>query len=654
MANHLIIDLILIISILVASLVSAKTINIVFTSSQMLNTTSIKNVFNAWLLILTGLFIYQFGIVLEILFHSEIFFIEIIALLFIYAALVKIQHNTSTKHMALDNTRDLIKKLNDKTNQLETINNSIQAFFIEDDKKSLILKLLNSTKEITGSKYAGAGIKEPNGEISHYTPLNISNLKKSPLSMDEVIFKRLLSSNKTLVIDDLNKSLYFKDLPEDFLFTKTFLGTPIIRNDNTPEGLIFLSEKQDGQKYSEDDIQAVETLTKAASVAIEKIKLINETTTAKKEWEKTFDAMSELVLIVNSDLNITRANMAVLMGTETAFSQLINKNCSVIFHDDGNENENQITANIRNVFNEKKPESLETYITNLECDYWVTVTPFHNDDKGNITEALIVMTDIRSLKKLTIVEEEKKALEEATAYKTRLIATVSHEIRNPLTSIIGYIDLIQGGHKIDDAMKNDWLKIIHGEAHRISNFIEEVLNFTKIEAGKLDINYKVFDIENMVKNVCTPFTTRSKEHAIEYKIDLKSISAFGDEEKISRVLANLIENSIKYSPKGGSITVKAEMDNNKDFFLISTEDNGIGIPDQYLERIFEPFHRVETPDRMGIKGTGLGLSICENIIELHNCRIWAESFTDTNAHGTTFFFTVPVNNEKNRAMETED
>lgn len=646
MTDHLLTDIVLMTSILIATLSASKLISIVFSSNHTLSIESIGKLFKAWLLILTACFIYQVGIIIDVLLDKEIFLIDTLSLMLLYVALIQIQHNTSSQHMALDNTRDLIKRLNYKTSQLETINNTIQAFFTEDDKKSLLLKLLNSAKEITGSKYAGAGIKAADGKISDFIPLGMPKFEKSLLPMGEDIFKKLLHSHNIMVIDDLSKSPYFKGFPKGHMPMKTFLGVPIVGNDNQSEGLIFLSEKQNGKVYSEDDVQAVETLAKAASVAIEKIKLIDETTLAKKEWEKTFDAMSELVLIVNSDLKITRANMAVIMGTEIEYSKLINQDCSVIFSNEmGDSN---IIENIKTVFNEKMPASFETYLTNLECDFWITATPFHMDDNGNITEALIVMTDIRSLKKLTIVEEEKKALEEATAYKTRLIATVSHEIRNPLTSIIGYIDLIQGGHnKIDDVMKNDWLKIIHGEAHRISNFIEEVLNFTKIEAGKVDINFRVYDIANMIETVCEPFTTRSKEHTVDYEINLNNVEALGDEEKLSRVLGNLIENSIKYSPHGGAINIRAEIDKDENFFLVSVEDNGIGIPEEYIDHIFEPFHRVETPDRMGIKGTGLGLSICENIIHLHNCRIWAQSSTGKDKHGTTFFFTVPVNNKEN-------
>lgn len=226
---------------------------------------------------------------------------------------------------------------------------------------------------------------------------------------------------------------------------------------------------------------------------------------------------------------------------------------------------------------------------------------------------------------------------EVDGLKSELISTVSHELRTPMSSIMGFSELLLTRELTPEKSKK-YINIIHSESHRLTNLINDFLDIQRMESGKQVFNKQYVAFENTIKEAVKLFENADKNHRIIYEFSEKNIPAvYCDPDKIIQVISNLLSNAIKYSPKGGDVIVKVELEGH--MLKVGVKDFGLGIPDEVKEKLFTKFFRVDNDDRREIGGTGLGLAICREIVLSHGGQIWVESVHGT---GSTFYFTLPL------------
>jgi signal transduction histidine kinase/HAMP domain-containing protein len=224
---------------------------------------------------------------------------------------------------------------------------------------------------------------------------------------------------------------------------------------------------------------------------------------------------------------------------------------------------------------------------------------------------------------------------EAERMRSALIATVSHELRSPLTAIAGYTDtLIQGG-PWDDETRSELLEIIARSAATLASLVDNLLDAAKMEAGLLPLEREPVRVERVVQRLVASRRALAPAHTLRVETDASLPLVDADPLRVEQVLANLLDNAIKYSPAGGTVTLSLHTDADG-MVAVSIRDSGIGIAPDHLPHLFERFYRVA--DNRSIKGVGLGLFICKHIIEAHSGRIWV---TSEPGAGSTFTFTLP-------------
>ena len=248
----------------------------------------------------------------------------------------------------------------------------------------------------------------------------------------------------------------------------------------------------------------------------------------------------------------------------------------------------------------------------------------------------------------------KERAEEATHAKSEFLANMSHELRTPLNAIIGYSEIL-----IEDATDNeqnsvvsDLNKILKSGKHLLS-LINEVLDLSKIEANRLDINlseFKLEDIINMIKDSIVPYTTVNN-NTLEVTIPKNTINIFSDELKFKQILFNLLTNACKYSHDSKVLfKVNLKTINKREYLDIRVKDTGIGIAKDELDDIFDPFTRVNKDKNINVEGTGLGLAICKAYVDLLDGKISVKSKLDV---GTTFKCQIPLDyHSKNKITKT--
>jgi len=221
--------------------------------------------------------------------------------------------------------------------------------------------------------------------------------------------------------------------------------------------------------------------------------------------------------------------------------------------------------------------------------------------------------------------------------KSGFISMVSHELRSPLSHIMASTELMREA-KLSSDEQQDLLNIVHAQSNRLNKFVAQILDVSQLEAGTVKAEKKPVALKPLIEQMIRALETRGSAHRFEFIVPEGISMVEGDESKIQAVLDNLLENAVNYSSKGSRVSVKVrDRDRDKEV-VVSVIDEGIGIPAEQLERIFERFHRVNASDAQEQYGYGLGLYISKRLIEIQGGNIWAESEV---GRGSRFSFSLP-------------
>lgn len=259
----------------------------------------------------------------------------------------------------------------------------------------------------------------------------------------------------------------------------------------------------------------------------------------------------------------------------------------------------------------------------------VTLAPMKNSH-GEITGTVAILEDVTEIRRL----EE---------LKSDFISTVSHELRTPLTSIKGYTSLLlHPKGQFDEETKKKYIKIIDRHSDQLTKLIDNLLDISRLEAGRLHLTFKLVNLNNLLTKVLVNLDPQASQRQIENKLppDFPQITV--DPDRIEQVLTNLITNAIKYAAPHTPITISGRIERNR--VVVSVEDKGVGIPRKELPYLFDKFYRVDRRLAREAEGTGLGLYIAKNLIELHHGEIWVESEL---GKGSKFSFSLPLSPENN-------
>lgn len=225
---------------------------------------------------------------------------------------------------------------------------------------------------------------------------------------------------------------------------------------------------------------------------------------------------------------------------------------------------------------------------------------------------------------------------EAERLKSEFISTISHELRTPLSSIYGFTELMVK-KQLPNEKQAKYLQTIHAETERLTHLVNDFLDVQRMEAGSQMYDREQLDIEPVVRDMLTFYEASSLKHQFELITnDERPYELFADCQKFKQLMSNLLSNAVKYSPRGGKISV--ELAHHDETISIKVKDEGIGIPSEALDRLFDKFYRVDNSDSREIGGTGLGLPICQEIVRGHAGQIHVESVQHK---GSTFTVVIP-------------
>ncbi|MHC4871025.1 MAG: ATP-binding protein [Planctomycetota bacterium] len=427
---------------------------------------------------------------------------------------------------------------------------------------------------------------------------------------------------------------------------KSLLILPLIGH-SQEVGVLLLWVDADMSSFTHEQSTLLNMLARETASVLEQLILRHQLENARAEIADIVENIPLGVMAVDSNeqitlingtaefiFNINRNEAEGVKLSELIPQSSLNELRKLLNYDDSSQLESELEIKLSEEVNESFGVSAATV-------RMVSDNPFVDDDNESEKNLghVIVCRDLK-------LSHEVARLRELDTMKNDFLSLVSHELRTPLTSIMAYSEtLLMEGMVDTEEERKEYLEIIHSEGDRLSRLINDVLDLTKMEAGKMDFNYESVNINAVIKSANNAVYSLSEQKnmnmVLELSDDIPEIRA--DNDKIIQVLTNLYSNAIKFTDEEGTITTKSKLYTDEETMSksieVSVTDTGIGIAPEDIHKVFSKFEMVEKMDHHSV-GTGLGMPICKQIVEEgHAGKIWIESEVGA---GTTFLFRLPI------------
>ncbi|EGJ51138.1 ATP-binding protein [Desulfocurvibacter africanus] len=362
----------------------------------------------------------------------------------------------------------------------------------------------------------------------------------------------------------------------------------------------------------------------------------------QQEYKTLMDSASDLILVHDRDLRIRYVNPVVESLAGQPPEHYLGQGIEVIIPE--REVAGVFNSHLRQVLQSGKDSSISFQLDSVrhKRHMQARLTPVQ-DAAGSMGSVLAVVRDITRFKRLEDrLRQAKREAEESNRAKSEFLANMSHEIRTPLNAVLGLAERLS--FITEPRERDEYVRMIKHSAHALLAIIDDILDLSKIEAGKLDVHEQEFELAALLEKVVSPYRYQAQEKGLELAVSVgNAVPAWmlADPDKFSQVLTNLVSNAIKFTEEG-SVEISVTNDNrdSRDMgLLVCVHDTGLGIPWDMQARLFNSFSQLDSSYSKSFGGTGLGLAISKRLVEMLGGRIWVESMP---GKGSSFSFTLPI------------
>jgi len=391
-------------------------------------------------------------------------------------------------------------------------------------------------------------------------------------------------------------------------------------------------------KFTDADVQLVSALANQAAAALENVRLFETVAEVRDRLGAILNSSREGVLMFDLDSRVAMANPALerLLGIPRGdiegqrLDELLSRKPDLDIAAQLGYSVSALTALLDQLRADQQPAGThDSYELTRPSTRFIerSGTPVL-DASGGLVGWMITVRDVTEERELQRIRDD-------------LTSMIVHDLRSPLTAILSGLYLLREMTSIADQndIAGQALSAAEQSCRKLLDLVNSLLDISKMEAGRMELALKTTDLVKLVAATFDQLTPLAKDGNIVLATQIEGdCQVLADDDKIGRVLANLLDNALKFTPRDGRVTVLIEpMPNQAEFVRCAVRDTGPGIPPEHLERIFDRF--VQAPGRgRARRGTGLGLAFCKLVVEAHGGRIWVES---KEAQGSTFYFTLP-------------
>ncbi len=523
------------------------------------------------------------------------------------------------------------------------------------------------------------------------TPASITFIAEHPMPVDrDTLIGRVGLDRRTQQIPDvLDDPEYGRHDLQEVAGFRTTMGAPMLVDDVVVGALVLW--RNEVHPFAEREMGIVSAFAGQAAMAINSVKLVQELESRSAELAKKveeLEALREIGEAVSSSLDVDHVLSTIAMhavalsGTDggSIMEYSDRDRCFMVrsVYRTGSATVDRLRSIrieldetlVGRAARERRPIAvpdldrvyLDPHLKILHDDGWrsLAAVPMLREDQivgslivrrkrtGDFTaETLDLLETFASQSALALLnarlfrelEEQSVELELASKHKSEFLASMSHELRTPLNAVLGFSEVLLERMFGDiNERQEEYLRDIHGSGQHLLELLNEILDLSKVEAGRMDLEYSTFHLRSLLDGAASMLRERAVLHGIDLRIETDDDmgSVYSDELRFKQVLLNLMTNAVKFTGDGGSVVVRAAREGPE--IRITVTDTGIGVPEADRERIFESFQQGGRGSSRE-EGTGLGLTLSRRLVELLGGRMWLESEV---GRGSTFGFSLPV------------
>jgi PAS domain S-box-containing protein len=533
--------------------------------------------------------------------------------------------------VALENAR-LVQETRQRVGELATVNSVGQALSSQLDLDALIELVGERVRETFDADIAYVALRDEGADQIQFAYYYEAGERRTepPLAYGEGLTSEILRSREPVL---QNRREQLEGQATVGTPSLSYLGVPILVG-TTAIGVISVQSIEEEGRFDEADSRLLATIAANVGVAIQNARLFAEIERQRSYLESLVSITPAAVVVLDAAERVTDWNPAAaeLFGysAEEAIGRPVD---DLVFGDTGREEGREVTA-------EAMRDGRAQRITRRRrrdgtmVDVELMLVPLTVD--GSRVGFLGVYHDVTEL------QRARQEAEAATQAKSAFLATMSHEIRTPMNAVIGMTDLLLGTELTGE--QREFAEVVHSSGDALLHVIDDILDYSKIEAGKLDLEHEPFSLRDCVEGALDIVAPRAWEKELELGclIDEGAPAGIvGDESRLRQVLLNLLSNAVKFTDQGEVVVlVDAEESAGGSYRLeLAVRDTGIGIPPDRMDRLFTSFSQVDASTTRRFGGTGLGLAISKRLVELMGGTIAVESELK---QGSVFRISLPV------------
>lgn len=457
-------------------------------------------------------------------------------------------------------------------------------------------------------------LDEPSGELYLRAAKNVDErvARGLRLRVDDSLAGRVVNTGKPVLLADEG----LKKITTAYL-VKTLLMVPLRVPDRGVIGVLVVANRVSERAFSEHDLYLLSALADYAAVAIDNASLVTNLQAEKGKLETVLRETDDAVLVVDEQERILLCNRAARRAFDLGESDVAGRPVHEVI---GNQELLELLDRPR-----QPDQPLHTEVP-LADGHTLNASISAVNGVGYA----VMMQDITHLKELDRIKSE-------------FVATVSHDLRTPLTTIQGYVDLLHRVGPLTE-QQQDFISRVQRSLSSITDLVGDLLDIGRIEAG-FDLEMTEIDLEPVITQAVAELRAEAeaKDQSLQVRLPVELSPVKGNARRLRQVLSNLVSNAVKYTPSEGNILVEAS--EGKGHITITVTDDGIGIPLADQPYVFDKFFRVDAPETFDVPGTGLGLSIVRSVVEKHGGRVWVASRP---GEGSTFTVLLPKQREMGR------
>lgn len=503
-------------------------------------------------------------------------------------------------------TRLATASLRSQMSDLELLGELTRSITSNLDLDAVLSTVMDTAISLTGAEESSLlMLDETTGELYLRASRNFKKDEENGqfrMGIDNTLAGTVVQTGQPVLLDEEN----LKKIKTDYLVF-SLIYVPLKTNNRTV-GVLGVDNRNIKKPFTDYHVRLLTAVADFAAIAIENARVFSDTDNERVRLETILTKVQDGVIILDSDNNIRFINQGAREALSLNGTEVVNQPARDALRN------NQIMDLLEKGGNRAEINLEEGRVMDAQ------VTPISN------VGTVITLHDVSMFKELDRA-------------KSDFVNTVSHDLRTPLTTILGYVELVERVGPVTD-LQREYIQHVQMSVHNITNLVNDLLNLGRIEAG-VDRHKESVRIDQLIGEACETLKDQLayKGHRLLVEVPASLPPVWGNPILLAQVVDNLLGNSIKYTPPGGQIIIKAEVDS--DQMILQFKDTGVGIPSMDLPFIFDKFYRASNAAGEA-SGTGLGLAIVKSIVENHYGRIWVDSVI---SQGSTFNVVLPLNEE---------